>query len=48
MPRWKQLIFVRAIEIRVAGGEGTEDEIIDSYTKLTDAEKADILTAVKA
>lgn len=39
MSEWKKLIFVNSVKVRVQSGEGTADEIIDSYTKLTENEK---------
>ncbi len=39
MSEWKKLIFVNSVKVRVQRGEGTADEIIDSYTKLTEDEK---------
>lgn len=32
-------IIIKAIKIRLDRGEGTVDELVDSYTKLSDAQK---------
>lgn len=40
MQTWKKMIFVNAIKTRVQNGEGTAEEITNSYTKLTAEEKA--------
>lgn len=48
MPSWKLNIFVNAVKIRYATGEGTYEEIIATYTKLTDSEKAEILEVLTA
>lgn len=39
MSTWKKLIFINSVKVRVQSGEGTAEEIIDSYTKLTEDEK---------
>lgn len=39
MSEWKKLIFVNSVKVRVQSGEGTANEIINSYTKLTEDEK---------
>lgn len=39
MAEWKKSIFVSAIKIRVSNGEGTAEEIINFYTKLTEEER---------
>ena len=46
MPTWKLNIFVRAIEIRMEQEGRTAEDIIAEYTKLTEAEKAEILAAI--
>lgn len=46
MPTWKKTIFVNAIKARVTQEDRTADEIIQEYTKLTEAEKIEILTEV--
>lgn len=43
MPSWKLSIFVSAVKIRYAAGEGTVEEIIDTYPKLSEEEKKKIL-----
>lgn len=43
MPSWKLSIFVSAVKIRYAVGEGTYEEIIDTYPKLSEEEKKKIL-----
>lgn len=48
MQSWKLSIFVNAVKIRVANGEGTAEEIVDSYTKLTSEEKAEILAVANS
>lgn len=39
MSEWKKLIFVNSVRVRIQNGEGTANEIIESYTKLSDDEK---------
>jgi len=46
MPTWKKSIFVNAIKVLIIEENKTATEIITRYTKLTDAEKAEILTAI--
>ena len=46
MPSWKLNIFVNAVKIRYAAGEGTYEEILATYPKLTEAEKAEILATL--
>jgi hypothetical protein len=43
MPEWKKSIFVNAVKLRYVAGEGSYEEILATYTKLTDAEKTEIL-----
>lgn len=43
MPEWKKNIFVNAIRARTREESRTAEEIITEYTRLTDAEKAEIL-----
>lgn len=44
---WKN-IFVAAIKARIDREQQTAEDIIQEYTKLTEAEKADILAAIVA
>ncbi len=46
MPTWKKNIFVTAIIARMQNESRTSEDIIQEYTKLTDAEKAEILAAI--
>lgn len=46
MPEWKKTIFVNAIKVRMKQESRTTESIIVEYTKLTDAEKTEILTAI--
>ncbi len=46
MPQWKRNIFVTAIKARMQNESRTAEDIIKEYTKLTDAEKAEILDAI--
>ena len=46
MPAGKLNIFVNAIKARMAQEQRTAEEIIDDYTKLTEAEKTEILAAI--
>ncbi len=39
---YKKVIFLRAIKVRVANREGTAEEIIESYGKLTGDEKKEL------
>ena len=39
---YKKVIFLRAIKVRVANSEGTAEEIIESYGKLTGDEKKEL------
>lgn len=48
MPTWKLNIFVSAVKIRYEAVEGTYEDILSTYTKLTAAEKAEILMALTA
>ena len=43
MPSWKLNIFVNAVRIRLVAGEGTYEEILETYPKLMEEEKAEIL-----
>jgi uncharacterized protein (DUF433 family) len=47
MPTWKLNIFVNAIRTRYKAGEGTYEEIIATYPKLTAEEKAAILAVLE-
>lgn len=42
MQDYKKIIFIKAIEVRMANGEGTAEEIIESYGKLTGDEKKEL------
>lgn len=42
MAAYKKIIFLKAIKVRVQTGEGTPDEIIETYVKLTEAEKNEL------
>lgn len=46
MPTWKKTIFVNAIKARMVQENRTANDIITEYTKLTDDEKTEILTAI--
>lgn len=46
MPTWKKNIFVTAIKARMEQESRTTEDIIKEYTKLTDAEKTEILAAI--
>lgn len=46
MPYWKKSIFVNAIETRMVQENRTAEDIIKEYTKLTEAEKTEILAAI--
>lgn len=46
MPTWKLNIFVNAIKARIIQENRTAEDIIQEYTKLTEAEKMEILTAI--
>lgn len=46
MAEWKKSIFVKAIRARVAKMEGTAEEIVDTYSKLSVEEKQEILAEV--
>lgn len=48
MPSWKLSIFVNAVKIRNERGEGTYEEILATYPKLTDAEKKEILAVLNS
>ena len=48
MTKWKLDIFVSAIKTRFENGEGTYEEIISRYTKLTDEEKEEILAVLNS
>lgn len=47
MPEWKKQIFVKAVDIRIKSSEGSVEEIINSYPKLTDIDKEEILDFFK-
>ena len=47
MPIWKKLIFVNAIKARVEQESRTAKDIIKDYTRLTEAEKTEILAEIK-
>jgi len=46
MPEWKKLIFVNAIRARMRMEGRTAEEIIQDYPKLTNEEKAEILSEI--
>mgnify|MGYP000046834459 CR=1 FL=1 len=46
MPEWKKLIFVNAIRARMRMEDRTVEEIIQDYPKLTNEEKAEILSEI--
>lgn len=46
MLSWKKTIFVNAIKVLMGEENKKAEEIIVRYTKLTDAEKTEILTAI--
>jgi hypothetical protein len=46
MPTWKLNIFVNAIKARVVQENRTAEYIITEYTKLTEAEKTEILAEI--
>lgn len=46
MPTWKRDIFVSAIRVRMERENRTAEDIIQEYTKLTEAEKTEILTEI--
>jgi hypothetical protein len=45
---WKLNIFVSAARIRFAAGEGTYEEILATYPKLSEQEKAEILAVLNS
>lgn len=48
MPSWKLNIFKRAVIIRFDAGEGTVEEIVKAYPKLSADEQQEVVTAVNA
>ena len=46
MPIWKRNIFVRVIKTRMVNEGRTAEEILQGYTALTEAEKAEILSEI--
>ena len=46
MPSWKLCIFVNAVKIRYSAKEGSYEEILETYSKLTVDEKAEIRSAL--
>ncbi|WP_313132658.1 hypothetical protein [Anaerocolumna sp.] len=48
MPIWKLNIFKRAVIIRCGVGEGTAEDIVATYPKLTPEEQQEVITAVNA
>lgn len=44
MPAWKKIIFVNAIKARMQFESRTAEDIIQDYTKLTEAEKEEFLS----
>lgn len=47
MQSYKKIIFIRAIEVRIANGDGSAKEIIESYGKLTSDEKKELKAEFK-
>ena len=47
MPVWKKNIFVTAIKARMEQESRTATDIITEYTKLTEAEKTEILGVIE-
>nr|WP_308743530.1 hypothetical protein [uncultured Anaerocolumna sp.] len=48
MPSWKLCIFKRAVIIRCGVGEGTVEEIVSTYPKLTEEEQQEVIAEVNA
>lgn len=48
MPEWKKTIFVNAVKARMELEGKPAEDIIAEYTKLTDEEKTDILSAINS
>lgn len=48
MPNWKLNIFKRAVIIRHEADEGTVEEIVKTYPKLSPEEQQEVITAVNA
>lgn len=48
MPTWKLNIFVNAIKARTVQENRTAEDITQEYTKLTDAEKTEILAGLSS
>jgi predicted DNA-binding protein (UPF0278 family) len=48
MLEWKKNIFVGAIKARMERENRVAEDIITEYTKLTDMEKQEVLTAITA
>lgn len=46
MPTWKRNIFVNAIKARMERENRMAEDIIQEYTKLTEAEKTEILASI--
>jgi len=46
MPEWKKNIFVRVVNRRMQDEGKTAEEILLEYPALTEAEKAEILSAL--
>lgn len=46
MESWKKSIFINAIKTLILEESKTATEVITRYTKLTDTEKTEILTAI--
>jgi hypothetical protein len=44
MPSWKKIIFINAIKARIQLESRTATDIIQDYTKLSELEKAEILS----
>lgn len=48
MLEWKKTIFVNAIKARMVQESRTAEDIIQEYTKLTEAEKTEILAGINS
>ena len=46
MPIWKRNIFVRVIKVRMVNEGRTAEKILQEYTALTEADKAEILSEI--
>ncbi len=48
MPLWKKIIFVNAIKARLAMENRTVEEIIETYSKLSESEKEELLSELSS